>query len=62
MAETNNEFFLNIIYQNKSVKFRVMNPDVPLSTLMYNLRHATGKDGRLIFDFPSVDASGAPLD
>lgn len=29
---------------------------------MQNLRHATGKDGRLIFDFPSIDETGAPLD
>lgn len=56
------EFFLNIIYKNKAVKFRVTNADLPLSSLMHNLRHATGKDGRLIFDFPSVDQTGAPLD
>lgn len=56
------EFFININYQNKSVKFRVVNPNLPLSALMTNLRHATGKDGRLIFDFPSIDDTGAPLD
>lgn len=39
-----------------------MNPQAPLSTLMNNLRHAIGKDGRLIFDFPSIDPTGAPLD
>jgi len=56
------EFFLNIEYKNKTVKFRVMNPDAPLSALMTNLKHAIGADGRLIFDFPSIDESGAPLD
>lgn len=56
------EFFLNIVCQNKKVKFRVMNPSLPLATLMSNLRHATGKDGRLIFDFPTIDETGAPLD
>lgn len=56
------EFFLDIVYKNKKVRFRIANPDVPLSTLMNNLRHAVGKDGRLIFDFPSVDSTGAPLD
>ena len=56
------EFFLNIVYKNKKVRFRIANPEAPLSTLMNNLRHAIGKDGRLIFDFPSVDMSGAPLD
>lgn len=56
------EFFINIIYKNKKVKFRVMNPESTLDMLMQNLKHATGKDGRLIFDFPSVDPSGAPLD
>ncbi len=38
------------------------NPEAPLATLMTNLRHAIGQDGRLIFDFPSIDDSGAPLD
>lgn len=60
--EDNNEFFLNIVYKNKSVKFRVMNPEAPLATLLNNLRHAIGNDGKLIFDFPSIDATGAPLD
>lgn len=62
MEETNQDFFLNIVYKNKTVKFRVVNPDAPLSVLMTNLRHAIGSDGRLIFDFPSIDQSGAPLD
>lgn len=56
------EFFLNIIYKEKTVKFRVQNPSIPLSGLMTNLKHATGKDGRAIFDFPSVDRTGAPMD
>ena len=60
--ETTQEFFVNIVYKNKTVKFRVVNPDAPLNVLMNNLRHATGKDGRLIFDFPSIDETGAPLD
>ena len=62
MEETNQDFFLNIVYKSKTVKFRVVNPDAPLSVLMTNLRHAIGSDGRLIFDFPSIDQSGAPLD
>ena len=56
------DFFLDIVYKDKKVRFRIMNPQAPLSTLMNNLRHAIGKDGRLIFDFPSIDATGAPLD
>lgn len=56
------DFFLNINYKDKTVKFRITNPDAPLATLMQNLRHAIGQDGRLIFDFPSVDQTGAPLD
>lgn len=59
MAE---EFFLNIMYKNEQVKFRVTNPEATLGMLMHNLRHVTGKDGRLIFDFPSIDNTGAPLD
>ena len=56
------EFFLDISYKNKAVRFKVVNPDAPLATLMDNLRHAIGEDGRLIFDFPSIDQTGAPLD
>ena len=56
------EFLLDLIYKNKTVKFRVVNPDAPLSTLMNNLRHAVGNDGKLIFDFPSIDNTGAPID
>lgn len=60
--ETNKDFFLNLIYKNKTVKFRIANPEAPLSALMTNLKHATGPDGKLIFDFPSIDSTGAPMD
>lgn len=56
------EFFLDIVYKNKTVRFKVMNPDAPLSTLMENLHHAVGMDGKVIFNFPSIDTTGAPLD
>lgn len=56
------DFFLNITYKNKTVMFRVVNPEAPLETLMTNLRHAIGNDGKLIFDFPSIDQTGAPLE
>ena len=56
------DFFLDIVYKNKKVRFKVVNPEAPLSMLMNNLRHAIGSDGRLIFDFPSIDGTGAPLD
>ena len=62
MEETNQDFFLNIVYKNKCVKFRVANPEAPLSALLTNLRHAIGSDGKLIFDFPSIDPTGAPID
>ena len=57
-----NEFLLDIVYKNKTVRFKVVNPQAPLETLMTNLRHAIGQDGKLIFDFPSIDSTGAPLD
>lgn len=56
------DFFLDIVYKNKKVRFKVVNPDAPISQLMSNLRHAIGSDGRLIFDFPSLDDTGAPMD
>lgn len=42
------DFFLDISYKNKTVRFKVVNPEAPLSTLVDNLRHAIGEDGRLI--------------
>jgi len=62
MEEKGKDFFMDIVYKNKTVKFRVVNPEAPLATLMANLRHAIGGDGKLIFDFPSIDSTGAPLD
>ena len=56
------DFFLDIVYKNKKVRFKVVNPNAPISQLMSNLRHAIGNDGRLIFDFPSIDDTGAPMD
>lgn len=56
------EYSLYIVYHNKKVRFKVNNPGAPLSALMTNLRHAVGNDGKLIFDFPSIDDTGAPLD
>ena len=56
------DFFLDIVYKNKKVRFKVVNPEAPLSQLMTNLRHAVGIDGKLIFDFPSIDETGAPMD
>lgn len=56
------DFFLNIMYKNEKVRFRVTNPESTLGSLMHNLRHVVGQDGRLIFDFESIDPTGAPID
>ena len=56
------DFFLDIVYKNKKVRFKVVNPEAPISQLMTNLRHAIGSDGKLIFDCPSSDETGAPMD
>jgi hypothetical protein len=42
------DFFLDISYKNKTVRFKVVNPEAPLATLMDNLRHSIGEDGRLL--------------
>ena len=55
------DFFLNIVYKDQTVRFRVVNPLLPLAQLMSNVRHATNKDGMLFFDFPSIDSTGAPM-
>lgn len=56
------EFFLYVTYKNRCVKFQVTDPEASLATLVNNIRHAVSQDGRLIFDFPSIDSSGAPLE
>ena len=56
------DFLLDIVYKNKTVRFKVVNPEAPLTVLMNNLRHAIGQDGKLIFDFPSIDSTGAPME
>jgi len=56
------DYFLFLTYKEKRVKFKVTNPDATLDVLMNNLRHAVGKDGKLIFDFVSIDGTGAPLE
>ena len=56
------EYLLDIVYKNQTVRFKVVNPEAPLATLMTNLRHAIGQDGKLIFDFPSIDSTGAPME
>ena len=56
------DFLLDIVYKNQTVRFKVVNPEAPLATLMTNLRHAIGQDGKLIFDFPSIDSTGAPME
>ncbi len=57
-----NDFLLDIVYKNKTVRFKVVNPEAPLSTLMTNVRHAVDQEGKLIFDFPPIDSTGAPID
>jgi hypothetical protein len=56
------DFLLDIVYKNKTVRFKVVNPEAPLTVLMNNLRHAIGQDGKLIFDFPSIDSTGATME
>lgn len=56
------DYILELVYKDKRVKFKVIDSTATLSTLMNNLRHSTGVDGRLIFDFPSIDQTGAPVD
>ena len=38
------DFFLDISYKNKTVRFKVVHPEAPLATLMDNLRHSIGED------------------
>lgn len=56
------EYFLHIIYRDKKIMFKVVNPALHLGQLMHNVQHAVGGDGRLVFDFPSLDHTGAPMD
>lgn len=50
------DFFVFIAYKEKKIKFKVKNPNDSLDTLMENLKRTN------LFDMPSIDQSGAPLD
>ena len=74
MAEWSGEYISPYAeHGKKSEQVKKITVSIPLKVLkiltdertrrqVNNLRHAIGKDGRLIFDFPSVDPTGAPLD
>lgn len=50
------DFFLKLSYKGKNVKFRVLNPTTDsLGLLMEKLKKLQ------MFDMPSVDPSGAPI-
>ena len=50
------EFFLFLTYQGKTLKFKINTPTDSLNTLMEKVKETN------MFDMPSMDPSGAPLE
>lgn len=48
------DFFIFLRYKNKTIKFKVSDPNTPLETLMANLRQAADKMGAKIFEMPEM--------
>ena len=48
------DFFLGIVYKDKKVRFRIVNPNVPLSTLM-NTKELSGRNRRLLNEWKLLD-------
>ena len=46
------DFFLFLRYKNKTIKFKVTDPNTDLEVLMTNLRKAVDNTGTRIFDLP----------
>lgn len=48
------DFFVFLRYKNKTIKFKVTDPNTDLETLMSNLRKAADNTGTRIFDMPEM--------
>ena len=48
------DFFLFLRYKNKTIKFKVTDPNTDLEVLMTNLRKAVDNTGTRIFDLPEM--------
>lgn len=48
------DFFLFLRYKNKTIKFKVADPNTDLEVLMTNLRKAVDNTGTRIFDLPEM--------
>ena len=48
------DFFLFLRYKNKTIKFKVTDPNTELEVLMNNLRKAVDATGTRIFDLPEM--------
>ncbi|MBR3710209.1 MAG: hypothetical protein IKM99_04525 [Bacteroidales bacterium] len=48
------DFFLFLRYKNKTIKFKITDPNTDLEVLMNNLRKAVDNTGTRIFDLPEM--------
>jgi hypothetical protein len=56
------EFYLRIHYKNKTIRYRLNDPNATLNVLMQNLRHSVDAEGKAIFDLPNVDNDLIPVE
>ena len=56
------KFYLYVQYQTKKQKVLVTNPNTNLDVLVNNLKHLQDRDGNYMFDMPTMDNDGTPVD
>ena len=56
------KFYLNIQYKNTKQKVQVTDPNCGLDVLIQNLKHLQDREGKYMFDMPTMDVEGTPND
>ena len=56
------DFYLRVHYKNKTIRYKLIDPNATLNVLMQNLRHSTDETGKAIFDLPNVDKDGVVVE
>lgn len=48
------DFHVHMRYRNKTIRFKVSDPNYEMEKLMENLRNATDKEGKRFFNLPEM--------
>ncbi len=48
------DFYVRMRYRNKTIKFKISDPDYEMEQLMESLKNATDKEGKRFFKLPEM--------